>query len=408
MKILLVNKFNFLRGGADKYFLELAQSLEQEGHTVIKFCMSHPHNLFDKNEKYFVSYVDKQQAGILNKLRYVGRILYSFEARKKFEALLKAEQPDLIHLHNIYHQISPSILPIAKKYKIPVVMHLHDYKLISPNYNLFSRGKIDTSAVGGHYYRCFLNKTFNNSYIQSFLVTIEMYFHHTILKIFEKNISGYIAPSQFMKEMVVQTGIPEKKVFHIPYFVAGIENDRPNFIPGEKFLFFGRISEEKGIDVLLQALALVPSATLDIIGEGQAKKYLQELAHQLGVGDRVIFKGALFTDDLKQAIREARAVIVPSRWYEVFGLVNIEAAALGKLVIASDIAGIKEAVLPDVSAWLFTAGNSVELSQLLEKAMADSQVVRKAGEQGRKYVVTHFTWKAHWPLLQKVYKTILK
>jgi glycosyltransferase involved in cell wall biosynthesis len=407
MKILLVNKFNFLGGGADKYFLDLAGVLESKGHEVIKFCMQHPKNMPDKNEKYFVSYVDIGQKGTINKLRYAGRILYSFEAKKKFDELLNKEKPDLIHIHNIYHQISPSILSVAKKHKIPVVMHLHDYKLVSPNYSLFSHGKIDTASVGGHYMQTFFKKSFNNSYLQSLLVAKEMYLHHTFLKIYKRNINYYIAPSEFMRDFVTKAGVSAERVIHIPYFVKNIENDIPNYEPGKEFLYYGRLSEEKGIEVLLQSLALVPSAYLKIIGEGKQRAALEKLTAELGLTERVKFIGALYNDDLKKEISSSLAVIVPSVWSEVFGLVNVEAAALGKLVIASDIGGIKETVRPDISAWLFKAGDVNALAVYLQKALSETEEVSKAGQAGREFVVQHFTSDIHWSLLKTVYEKAL-
>ncbi len=407
MKILLVNKFNWLGGGADKYFLDLADLLAKNGHQVVKFCMHHPRNFPDNNSNYFVSYVDKDQKGIFNKIRYAFRVLYSFEAKKKFTELIRQEKPDLIHIHNIYHQISPSILSVAKKFDIPVVMHLHDYKLVAPNYSLFSHGKIDTSSVGGHYWRCIMNKSFNNSYLQSVLVAIEMWFHHTLLKIYEKNISFFLAPSKFIRDFMIEAGIPSEKVIHFPYFVAGIEKDIPEYQPGKEFLYYGRLSEEKGIEIALRALALVPDACLKIIGEGKDRETLEKLSVELGVSDRVRFMGALYSEELKSEIRSARAVVVPSIWYEVFGLVNVEAAALGKLVIASEIGGISETVIPEKSAWLFPAGDEKILATILKHALENPSEVEQAGKVGRDFVLENFTSEIHWLRLKNIYAQAL-
>ena len=134
MRILQVNKYNYLRGGSEKYFIELSKELERAGHQVAIFSMRHPKNLPSLWEKYFVSRVSFSENSLYYSLLRPFRVLYSFEAKRKFSKLIKKFKPDIIHIHNIYHQISPSILPVAKKYNIPVVMHLHDYKLICPNY----------------------------------------------------------------------------------------------------------------------------------------------------------------------------------------------------------------------------------------------------------------------------------
>ena len=133
MKIIEVNKFYYRRGGAESYLLDIEKKLQSEGHQVAIFSMKHPKNQPSVWEKYFVSRLSFNEGSLWDKIRYPFRLFYSFEAKRKFEKLVKDFQPDVIHIHNIYHQISPSILPIAKKYGVPVYMHLHDYKLICPN-----------------------------------------------------------------------------------------------------------------------------------------------------------------------------------------------------------------------------------------------------------------------------------
>lgn len=136
MRILQVNKFNYIRGGAEKYFIEISKNLEELGHQVAIFSMHHPKNNPSPWEKYFVSRLSFNEAKLRDRLITPGRILYSLEAKRKFKSLVKDFKPDIIHIHNIYHQISPSILDVAKKYQIPVVMHLHDYKLICPKIHI--------------------------------------------------------------------------------------------------------------------------------------------------------------------------------------------------------------------------------------------------------------------------------
>jgi len=139
MKVLLVNKYNFIKGGSDKYFLDLANLLsKQPGIKVAKFCMSHPQNLPDKYSRYFVSGLNFDRFRLHDLFKYLGRVFYSFEAKRKFANLLDDFRPDIIHLHNIYHHLSPSILTAAKERRIPIIMHVHDYKLVCPNYKMFS------------------------------------------------------------------------------------------------------------------------------------------------------------------------------------------------------------------------------------------------------------------------------
>jgi len=143
MKILIVNSFNFLKGGSDRAALDMLKILEDHGHEVAYFSTIHPDNYPSKWSKYFVKYYDLNSShGWMSKIKIVLRIWYNFEARKKIRALIRDFKPDIAHLHNIYHHLSPSVISELKKHKIPVVKTLHDYKLISPNYYLFLDGKI--------------------------------------------------------------------------------------------------------------------------------------------------------------------------------------------------------------------------------------------------------------------------
>ena len=138
MKILQINKFLYPRGGAETYLFGLSELLKKNGHEVIYFSQKNPKNISTDNKKFFVSDLElgKFSFGMLFK---VGRIFWSFEAERKIAKLIKKEKPDIVHIHNIYHQISPSILRAIKKAGIPIVMTVHDFKLIDPNYTLAKR-----------------------------------------------------------------------------------------------------------------------------------------------------------------------------------------------------------------------------------------------------------------------------
>jgi glycosyltransferase involved in cell wall biosynthesis len=206
MRILQVNKFHYNRGGADKYYLSLIKNLEQDGHQVAAFSMYHPKNSASLYAKYFVSRLSFNEGGLIDILKTPGRMIYSLEAKRKFKNLVKDFKPEIIHIHNIYHQISPSILDIAAKFKIPVVMHLHDYKLICPNYQLFVGGETCEACKPHKYFNCYRKQCFKGSKSKSMLATLEMFIHHRLLKIYEKNIHTFIAPSDFMKQKLVEFG----------------------------------------------------------------------------------------------------------------------------------------------------------------------------------------------------------
>lgn len=405
MKVLLVNKFNYLKGGADKYFIELTELLYQAGIETAKFCMADEKNLPDKYSKYFLDKIDFNNFKVVDIFRYLGRVLYSFEAATKFNALLKEFKPDIIHIHNIYHQISPSILHIAKRHNIPVVMHLHDYKLLCPNYKMYTSGQICEKCKGGKYFNCARNKCLKNSYSKSILAMIEMYFHHQILKIYEKNIIQYITPSEFVKNKAIEWGVPAEKISFIANFIKPAEFI-PNFTPGKYWLYWGRIEKEKGILTLLEAIKQSRDGKLKIVGMGGEADHIKQFVEYNNLTERVEMLGARYDQELKDLIAGARAVIVPSEWYEVFGLVNLEALAMGKLVIASDIGGIGEIIINNKTGLLFKPGSASDLTSKLK--LADENDFSELARAGRELVETKFGDKIHIFKILELYKKYAK
>ncbi|MFH1412853.1 MAG: glycosyltransferase family 4 protein [bacterium] len=398
MKVLQVNKFNYLRGGADKYFLDLSEMLEKHGVEVAKFCMRDSNNLLSKFEDYFVSKIDFNSF----RFKYLFRIIYNFKAAKKFKRLLEDFKPDIIHIHNIYHQISPSILPVAKKKNIPVVMHVHDYKLVCPNYKMFARDKICEQCKGGKYYKCLRTKCFKNSLFKSLLASIEMYLHHKVWNIYHKNINLYIAPTEFVKNKLIEWGVDENKIKILHHYID-VNEFKPDYEPGDYFVYFGRLSKEKGVDKLVQVMPEIKDIKLKIIGSGPEHKAIQNKIDALNLKGKVEIMGPKHNNELKEIIRKSYAVIAPSQWYEVFGLVNLEAAALGKLVIASKIGGIPEVVKDKQTGLLFQHDSSEDLIEKINWALNNPEKVKKMGYQAREFVEQKFKPARHLQDILGVY-----
>jgi glycosyltransferase involved in cell wall biosynthesis len=367
MRILQVNKFNYIRGGAEKYFIEISKKLEKEGHQLATFSMHHPKNNPSPWDKYFVSRISFNEGGLRDKIIAPFRIVYSLEAKRKFKKIVKDFKPDIIHIHNIYHQISPSILDIAKKYKVPVVMHLHDYKLICPNYQLFVDNKICYRCKGGKYYNCIKHKCFKKSLSRSILATVEMWFHHKILNIYKDNVSQFIAPSDFMRKTVVDFGIDAKKVSLVYNFSEELEVSK-NIDEVENYgLYFGRISDEKGIDVLLKAFSIYNgNMKLKIVGSGPSEEKIKTMSKELGLENKVEFLGSKFGEDLVSIIQKAKTIFIPSIWNENMPLTLLESLYLSKVVIASRTGGLPELIDDKETGFLFNNGDATQLANLIE------------------------------------------
>jgi glycosyltransferase involved in cell wall biosynthesis len=405
MKILQVNKFHYPRGGADIYFLNLTASLQAAGQEVAVFCMDHPKNLPSPWQKYFVSHLSFNAGGLKNKLKTPGRVLYSLEAKRKFTKLVKDFQPDIIHIHNIYHHLSPSILTVAKKYHIPMVMHLHDYKLICANHSLFTAGQTCKRCHPNKYYQCLLHRCIKGSLAGSGLAALEMYLHHSILKIYENNIDLFIAPSRFMKDLVVRYGWPANKliVLNNPYSsdLKNNDNSKNTVLTGDYLLYFGRLSPEKGITTLIQAAASGGYKT-KIVGDGPDKDKLIKQAQQLQAP--VEFIDFQAPEQLLPLIKQAQAIVIPSIWAENMPLTLLEALSLGKIVIASRIGGLPEIIKDGENGLLFTPGDANDLvKKIANLSNLNPEQVALAAQK----TVENFSPAKHCQAILNIYQDVL-
>lgn len=404
MKILLVNKYHFIKGGAEKHFFMLKELLESHGHTVIVFAMKHPNNQPSPYEKYFVSNADLEK--VTWSWRGLGvalRMIYSWEARRKMEQLIKDERPDIAHIHNIYHQISPSILLALKKHHIPVVQTLHDYKLISPNYSLYHDGQICEITKGGRYCRAVGHKCVKGSRAASLVCAIEMYVHK-LFGWYENNVDVFIAPSRFLMGKVKEWRTRVKKITMLPYFLNTATRPAADQ-PGDYFLFFGRLSEEKGIPVLLRATTGL-DFPLHIIGTGPDEPRLRQITQDLNLS-QVKFLGYQTSQHLIDAIRGARAIIVPSLWYENCPLVIQEAFQQGRPVIATDLGGMKEFVTDEVTGRLFKLGSDAQLHNILEEFVANPVLAQTYGTAAYEYA-KKFDADAFYQRLMELYESLVR
>lgn len=385
MRILQVHKYFWHRDGASNYAWDLSTALTKAGHTVIPFSMQHANNLPSPFSPFFVSEMDlhdPRKTSFLNKIKYAGRFIYSHEAREKITKLLDQEPVDVVHLHNIYHHITPAILPVFKARGIPVVMTVHDYKLVSPNYSMYHHEAVHEEDARGWYWSCVKNKCFKDSRAQSLLVTAEMIWHHKIKKYYESGVQKFIAPSQFMLETCVRLGQPRDKFVHMPNPIDArawtLAPDDAGYVA-----YVGRLSAEKGLKVLVAAARLTPKIPYKIIGTGELVGELQALAADL---PNVEFCGFKSGEELKQLVAQARLLVLPSVWYENGPISVLEAKAMGKIVLASRIGGLPE-MLPD--DLLCKPGEPNLLAELITRWHGTSLAARREVGLGLRRQVEH-------------------
>lgn len=380
MRILEINKYNFANRGADKHFLDVADLLKSKGHKLAVFSMKHPKNQESHWEKYFISEVGyTDEYNFWQKIKGTLRMFYSLEAKRKIKRILNDFQPDIVHIHNIYHQLSPAILFEIKKRKTPIVMTVHDFKIINPNYNLYHNGKIYDRCHDGKYYQCFLDKAVKNSYAKSFLAMLEMYWHNSILKTYKKNIDLYIAPSVFVKNILIDWGIDENKIQVLPHFIPESNKiinstDIPILPINRKLeryaLYFGSISKDKGVDNLFDIFKYLSKPKLYLAGSNTDHLGLENLFN-------IKFLGHLRQNKLQEYIKNSEFIISASRLPETFGLIALEAISQGKPFVGFQAGAYPEIIENGINGFLVK--DEKEMKEIIEK-MEKGEINFNAGE----------------------------
>ena len=400
MKVLLVNKFFFMKGGAETVYFQERDMLLSEGIDIIEFSMKHEKNLVSKYADFFVDNVDYyQEQTIKNKINTAVNFIHNSQACEKFKALLEQEQPDLVHFHNIYHQLTPSIIKVAKQFGCKTVLTAHDTKIACPSYTMYRDGHTCEECVHGSVWNATKYRCQEGSLIKSVLLSVEATYQN-ISKNYQQ-LDAIVSPSRFLGRFIQQK-LPNNRVDVI---VNGI--DESVSLEGVSdqgyFLYLGRLSQEKGVPTLAKAHQLMTqTAGLKIVGDGPEFNQLKETypsAELLG------FKRG---EELLTLIKEAKAVIVPSECYENCSMSVIEAMSYGKPVIGSKIGGIPEQIRDGIDGYLFEAGNAQALANTLDLLVKEPNKTIDMGNSARERFLSKYTLTKHKHDLLNLYQELLK
>jgi glycosyltransferase involved in cell wall biosynthesis len=399
MKILQANKFFFRNGGSETVMFQERDFLCANGHQVIDFSMQDPRNYESPYQTYFIenrSY--RTNASKLSKFTDAVSFIHSHEAVNNISRLIDDTKPDLIHCHNIYHQLTPSIMGVAKKKGVPVVLTLHDYKPVCPTYNRLQNGVACSDCLGGNFSSVLKHRCADGSLGKSGL----LYAEATIQKWmgnYEK-VDAFIAPCQFMQQSIAHR-ISEGKI-HLLYNGIDVNEVQSSDEDEAYVLFLGRLVPEKGVKTLLKAHdQSKESWKLVVAGTGPIYDVLK-LQYKSS-----ILVGYLEGDALKEIIRKASVIVVPSEWYENCPMSVLEAMAYGKPVIASRIGGIPELVEENKTGLLFDAGDADGLLLAVNKLMKSKSLRQQMGKTGRRRVEKYFSLDKHHQGLINIYKNVL-
>lgn len=384
-------------------FLEQNRLFERLGWRVVPFAMHHSSNLESGWSEYFIEALEfADQYSLLQKLKRVPKVIYSLEARAKIGNLLDRISPDVCHLHNVYHHISPSILGVLKKRGVPTVMTLHDLKLACPSYNMLAADGICERCKGGQLINVVKHRCIKNSIALSSLVYVESKIHR-LLDIYSKNVDRFIVPSRFLLAKMVEWGLDRTKLVHIPNFVS--DETQPTCAPlGRRFIYFGRLAPEKGVATLIRATALA-GVSLNVVGAGREESSLRALAEDLGAD--VKFCGYQSGDALRQLIRGSRASVLPSELYENAPMSVLEAYSHGVPAIGANIGGIPELIKHGVTGAIFESSSVNGLANVLRQfADLPDERIREMGLAGRAFVASQFSSDLYLQRLLGLYREL--
>ncbi len=391
MKILQVNKFLHPKGGAEIVCLGLSEQLARDGHEVFHFGMADARNTVGEDADLFPREVDYHADRSLS--RKIGeslRTIYGREARLGMERLLDRRRPDLIHAHNIYHQLTPSILAPARERGIPVMLTLHDYKLVCPVYTLLRTDGICEDCLHKGPEPILAHRCKNGSLAESLVLWAEDRLHR-MLGSYDKGVSLYTSPSRFLRDKMIEGRLDADSIVHLPNALPFPEEvlDAPYSPPPAgrpELLWVGRMSYEKGLGTLLKALARSGSdLKLLLAGDGPEEGRLRALKEDLHLGDKVEFLGRVPREGVRELVLRSHGTVLPSEWFENAPLSLLESLALGRAVIGSEMGGIPEMLENKSTGWLFPAGNVDALAALLDRWASHGEARQEAGERAYRW-----------------------
>lgn len=397
--VLAVNKFHYRLGGVETYHLALIDLLQSRGHRVAAFAMRHPRNEPSPWAWAFVSPVDYADPRPWARLRAAARALYSFEARRKLDAVLRAFRPDIAHLHHIYRQLSSSVLDALAARSVPIVQTVHDYWMVCPSRQLYlySHQEMCYRCRGGRFYNAVRYRCVNYGLGASALAAAEAYLTRWT-RTYQRRVRYFIAPSEFLRQRLIEGGLPPERVLRLPYFIRAAEYEP--VLGGEGVLYVGRLEVEKGAQVLVEAARHLPDIPFRFAGSGRLEATLRARASSMS---NVTLLGQLAPEEIRRALRETRLVALPSTCHDVAPLVLLEAAAAGKPVVASAVGGIPEIVRDGETGVLVPPGDAEALAEAIAALYYDAARVAEMGKAARRYVELNHDPEQHYQRLMEIY-----
>ena len=410
MRILLVNYRYFISGGPEKYMFNITRKLEKEGHKVIPFSIKSNKNEKTEYEKYFAEPIGGKDAVYYEDckktpktiLQMLSRSIYSIETKKAIKKIIKDTNPDIVYILHFVNKLSPSVIKGAKEMGKPVVLRLSDYFLLCPRFDFLYNGQVCEECLKKGYKSCIKKKCVKNSKIASIIRVFSMKVHK-ILNIY-KNLDVIITPTKFLKEKLENNGF-NNKIEHIPTFCSNKNIEEP--IVGDYALYFGRLSQEKGVEQIIKAYEeLDEKHILKIMGDDSTEeaKRLKQYVEEKDIKN-IEFLRFKKGEELEEVIKKSRFVLVPSIWYENLPNTILEAFAYGKPVIASNIGSLTETIKDGENGYLFEIGNIKQIKETILK-LDDDELVKGIGRKNLQEIKNKYSEEIHYKKLIRIFEDL--
>lgn len=402
MRILLTHNNYTTQGGAEVFVEEVGRVLADQGHDVMRFAAAEP-DVDAPMSNLFPNAADYKSGSLSKRATQLPKMIYNREAKARFAEAIAAFKPDVIHAFAIYVRLTPAILDAAREAGVPVVMSCNDYKHLCPNYKMFHSGRICEECKGGRFHRAIVNRCCHGSLAVSVASAAEAYVHDK-MDLWRKNVDTFLFASEFMAQKTEEfwgKGTANIDFLRNPfdaekYFVE------PNV--GDYMLYFGRLIDEKGVDVLMDAAVLAPDIPVVIVGDGPDREKLAKRAEGM---PNVQVVGPAWGDDLAKWQHGARAVIVPSIWHENFPYVILQAFAAANPVIGAKRGGIPEMINAGDHGWTYDPTDPAELANRMRAVMGlpDDQIA-SMGQAAYDYTHRSFNDPAIYARLMEIYTKV--
>lgn len=401
MRVLLVNKFHWNKGGSEKYYFELGELLKQHGHEVAYFSMEDEKNIKTGDKEYFVPKFDLNNSSKLKALD----VIYNKENEKIMEKALDEFKPDVVHLNNFQRQLSASIIKTIKKRNIPIVFTAHDVQAICPAITMMDNDKNPCElCMKGKYINCIKKSCNKGSKLKSALGAIEGYYYRNH-KIYTDKIDYIITPSEFYRTKFIEDGINPNKIQAIHNSIEMNDYNVETKDDGYA-LYFGRLSKEKGILNLINAFAKCNKGNLYIAGEGPEKEKIEKIIKENSLEDRVKLLGFLDKEQMTDVTRKCKFVVVPSIWYENCPYSVLETLAIGKPIIGSNMGGIPELVIDNENGFIYNTVD--ELTEKMNVLFENEDLVKQFSKKSKELAKQNYDREVYYNKLKQIYDKVIK